>query len=627
MQPSPADRNLLATLQRTLPDGMLTEGIIIDQTSGRWCSFGLNDSPDIREGSGVINPRQRGRYDMSAIDATSVLVPDPQEDALAEDMPQANAPVYRFDRRIFSRSYDYELLTKVRSSEDIAEFVSAVRLGEGHKLSYVLMDNAGHIIGNIHTAYAKFRDEDIEPLAQEMLSLAARHAAASVALYGNDPGILDRSRLSALKMMLANRMGGLRLLDALSVKKDGSFKSANDEGIIREPEPEYGSKNASEPRREGRVFSENALPSSEASPVPSPAEEARFPEESRLEAYSLAKGIVEAAGVPVVEVSDAEAQAMLEQAGLDTKKTPLNGQPNRADEKPTSGRLSAAHSGDSSSNATDSRKPDAKIIKNTQSAKNKIKKFNNGDFDIQTSTLDKAMSGIGSILAMRSNGGSRYTVLRTDGGSLVAVRLSDHAANGNNFGRDGADRNLSIVIERRRFDAKDSAVEFTEVTIPLSTFEADPMGVVRGIVNGVEDVLADGEFTLPEALGTVETKGGVPRLMQTPNGRVYGWTLGGKVFVNRDALDPDTPIHEYTHLWDDMVRRENPALWKRGVELMKELPLWKEVEEDPAYAHLRDDDAIASEVHSRLTGKRGAEYIRRFHFAVQNMTKYIERQC
>ena len=100
------------------------------------------------------------------------------------------------------------------------------------------------------------------------------------------------------------------------------------------------------------------------------------------------------------------------------------------------------------------------------------------------------------------------------------------------------------------------------------------------------------------------------RYLKTPSGTVYGWTVDGKVYLNRDAMNPETPIHEYTHLWDDMVKKENPALWNRGKELMKQLPLWDEVRNDPNYADIRDDeDAVASEVHSRLTGERGAKVL------------------
>lgn len=103
---------------------------------------------------------------------------------------------------------------------------------------------------------------------------------------------------------------------------------------------------------------------------------------------------------------------------------------------------------------------------------------------------------------------------------------------------------------------------------------------------------------------------GKPKAMRTPGGVVYGWTEGGKIYLNRDAMNPEAPLHEYTHLWDEMVRKENPELWARGKELLKQTPLWDEVVNDPNYANIREnEDEVASEVHSRLTGKNGAEII------------------
>lgn len=91
---------------------------------------------------------------------------------------------------------------------------------------------------------------------------------------------------------------------------------------------------------------------------------------------------------------------------------------------------------------------------------------------------------------------------------------------------------------------------------------------------------------------------------------VYGAAVGGKIFLNADRLNPNTPIHEYTHLWDKACKARNPELWKRGVELMKQTSLWKEVENDPNYAGL-DEDGIAGEVHARLSGEHGAETLER----------------
>lgn len=96
-------------------------------------------------------------------------------------------------------------------------------------------------------------------------------------------------------------------------------------------------------------------------------------------------------------------------------------------------------------------------------------------------------------------------------------------------------------------------------------------------------------------------------LLKRPDGVVYGATVGGKIYLNQEHLNPNTPIHEYTHLWFSALEKANPELYKRGVELMRQLPVWEEVKTDPNYANLSGDDAIASECLSRLVGDKGAE--------------------
>lgn len=95
--------------------------------------------------------------------------------------------------------------------------------------------------------------------------------------------------------------------------------------------------------------------------------------------------------------------------------------------------------------------------------------------------------------------------------------------------------------------------------------------------------------------------------LREPDGTVYGATVGGKIYLNRERLNPNTPIHEYTHLWFSALKDANPELYKRGIELMRQLPIWEEVKTDPNYANLSGDDAIASECLSRLVGDKGAE--------------------
>ncbi len=102
------------------------------------------------------------------------------------------------------------------------------------------------------------------------------------------------------------------------------------------------------------------------------------------------------------------------------------------------------------------------------------------------------------------------------------------------------------------------------------------------------------------------------QFLKTSKGEVYGFVKDGKIYLDPKLLNANTPIHEYTHIWDMALQKSNPELWARGVELMKQTPLWDEVKNNPAYADIAEDDnLIASEVHARLTGKEGADLLER----------------
>ena len=91
----------------------------------------------------------------------------------------------------------------------------------------------------------------------------------------------------------------------------------------------------------------------------------------------------------------------------------------------------------------------------------------------------------------------------------------------------------------------------------------------------------------------------------TPQGEVYGFVdKEGNIYLDETKISPEHPIHEYTHVWDRVVAERNPELWKRGVELMKQTSLWKEISESESYGKLwrkkgitgeRLDNLIASE--------------------------------
>lgn len=92
---------------------------------------------------------------------------------------------------------------------------------------------------------------------------------------------------------------------------------------------------------------------------------------------------------------------------------------------------------------------------------------------------------------------------------------------------------------------------------------------------------------------------GETRYFRTPEGEVYGFTAGGKIYLDSERMNAATPMHEYTELWSQIVARENPELWMRGVELMKHTLVWDEVNADPNYKELSEELRV-SETLSRI---------------------------
>lgn len=88
-------------------------------------------------------------------------------------------------------------------------------------------------------------------------------------------------------------------------------------------------------------------------------------------------------------------------------------------------------------------------------------------------------------------------------------------------------------------------------------------------------------------------------------GVVYGYTDGKEIVLNQEHLNPNTPIHEYQHLWRTAAKNMNPDLIAHGDELIKQTQLFADLKEDPNYKHLSDDE-ICDEAFARLTGEDGA---------------------
>lgn len=86
--------------------------------------------------------------------------------------------------------------------------------------------------------------------------------------------------------------------------------------------------------------------------------------------------------------------------------------------------------------------------------------------------------------------------------------------------------------------------------------------------------------------------------------RIAGFTFKGTIYIDPRIATAETPLHEYTHLWAEVLRQRNPQEWQNIVRMMKDTPeVWNYVIQN--YPHLKTDDQIADEALAQFSGKRG----------------------
>jgi|GEM_PF-6994284 len=191
---------------------------------------------------------------------------------------------------------------------------------------------------------------------------------------------------------------------------------------------------------------------------------------------------------------------------------------------------------------------------------------------------------------------SLYDAARARYGKLSAVELEEKVAQA--FGNYVAERERGIVIGQQVRVAPQTYQQLVE--------QLKGMGFK---VHGREEMARLLEKNQ-------ELSGKTP--LQTTTGEVYGFTYRGEIYLDESKMNPETPIHEYAHLWDNAVMVANPLLWKRGIELMRGIALWDMIANDVEYGKKwieqgitgkELENKIASEVHARLVGKEGAKII------------------
>ena len=249
----------------------------------------------------------------------------------------------------------------------------------------------------------------------------------------------------------------------------------------------------------------------------------------------------------------------------------------------------------------------AKILKELDDTKEKYENLSNR---INTFIGDVAKA----LGAKRGGSASEYASFETKNGKIITIRLSNHNAKVSNFDANGETDGISVVVSPKKSEGmtnggKAHVVEYYYDAIKLRRAEGKPLA---DIVRSIKQALYSGEFEDTTGLAerqevNAEITDRV-RFFRTAKGEAYGFTVGGKIYIDPKIANTETPIHEYAHLWAAALRGQNPKEWQNIVELMKGTSVWDEVKK--RYPELNADDDIADEVLATYSGRRGAERLR-----------------
>lgn len=216
--------------------------------------------------------------------------------------------------------------------------------------------------------------------------------------------------------------------------------------------------------------------------------------------------------------------------------------------------------------------------------------------------------------AQQYGSGSQYATFETKNGQIVTIRLADHNAHTSGFDYSGKDNGISIVISAKKNSGINNGgnahiVEYYYDAIKLRRANGKPLA---DIVRAIQQSLYSGEFKDPTGLAereevNVSSTANEVKFLRTDSGEVYGFTKDGKIYIDPRKATAETPVHEFTHLWADGLRKANPKAWEQlKSELEKEKDLFDYVKS--LYPELSGDD-LMDEVFAHFSGRRGAEEV------------------
>ena len=246
----------------------------------------------------------------------------------------------------------------------------------------------------------------------------------------------------------------------------------------------------------------------------------------------------------------------------------------------------------------------AKVLQKIETTKQKIANQSGKN-------IKNIVGVIADAAELSQRGSSHYGTFKATNGDVFTIRVSNHNATVSNFDNENETDGVSIVISNKpntgiNNDGSAHIVEYFYRKADLLKSYGNP---IADILGAMKTLIESGEYTDPTGLAQRQEINIPAEPLRTSNGTIYGYAKDGKIYLTEKGFNPNTTIHEYTHLWVKAVRNNNSELYSNLRDLFsrENLPdMWDELDNAPQYRDL-SDEAKLSEIIARFSSKRGAE--------------------
>ncbi len=244
----------------------------------------------------------------------------------------------------------------------------------------------------------------------------------------------------------------------------------------------------------------------------------------------------------------------------------------------------------------------AKIQKNLETTKFHYEKASNRTRGFITD--------VSRALGLAQHEASQYGTFVSKDGKQFTIRISNHNTRATTFDENGESEGISIVISGSRNkgirDKENTRAHVVEFFYPKKSIERAEGKPLVSIIESIKETLDTGVYHDKTGIATLEEVDGTMRKeFRSKDGEVYGFTDGEKIYLDTKKMKPETPLHEYAHLWTAALKRANPKEWENVKKIFDEVKGLKD-EVQKLYPKLKGDD-LYEEMITIFSGREGAK--------------------